>query len=298
MFTTEYYRALCSHYRPLPGKSGFADEGVDINQVRSEHVPDNWLMDWSSENLWDKIRKTLLHCDQPTLYPTVICERLALSRGGSMEIDTYHDSHQYLCLRRSRSGSSRLGAVFTGNDPRLAPNSMHDRNLKTGEDEQPSLLPLEGWGKGEALCAVDSDVMTRTLASVIALGNAGLVLADRVIAGCVKDVNWIESLIIIKILAALEVLRENGLRPGNINSQNVLLNSDGVLKLSREPVSRVANINFGHRGNLPKSLCKPPVGLVPPIRSDVPRSLGDAAWLSPTARLSAKHVNVQLWLNY
>ncbi|KAJ7023178.1 hypothetical protein C8F04DRAFT_970480, partial [Mycena alexandri] len=65
------------------------------------------------------------------------------------------------------------------------------------------------------------ELMTRTVASVITLGSAGLVLADRVIAGCVKD-----------ILAALEALRENGLTPRNISSHNLLLNSDGVLKLS------------------------------------------------------------------
>ncbi|KAJ6472227.1 hypothetical protein DFH09DRAFT_809852, partial [Mycena vulgaris] len=54
------------------------------------------------------------------------------------------------------------------------------------------------------------ELMTRTMASVITLGSGGLVLADRVIAGCVKD-----------ILAALEALRESGLTPGNISSHNL-----------------------------------------------------------------------------
>ncbi|KAJ7046235.1 hypothetical protein C8F04DRAFT_1387844 [Mycena alexandri] len=102
------------------------------------------------------------------------------------------------------------------------------RRVLRGNAEPNSFAPRRGHGRHalyvdafEDALWIRMELMTRTLASVIALGNAGLVLPDRVIAGCVKD-----------ILAALEVLRENGLRPGNISSQNVLLNSDGVLKLT------------------------------------------------------------------
>ncbi|KAJ7471694.1 kinase-like domain-containing protein, partial [Mycena galericulata] len=65
------------------------------------------------------------------------------------------------------------------------------------------------------------ELMTRTLSSVIELNAAGLVLSDRVIAGCIKD-----------ILIALEHLRANGIAPRNIRSDNVLINNHGVLKLT------------------------------------------------------------------
>ncbi|KAJ7144135.1 kinase-like protein [Mycena epipterygia] len=65
------------------------------------------------------------------------------------------------------------------------------------------------------------ELMTRTLSSVIELNAAGLVLSDRTIAGCAKD-----------ILTALEHLRTNDIAPRNIRSENVLINNDGVLKLT------------------------------------------------------------------
>ncbi|KAJ7134097.1 hypothetical protein C8R46DRAFT_1015115, partial [Mycena filopes] len=65
------------------------------------------------------------------------------------------------------------------------------------------------------------ELMTRTLASVIELSSAGLVLSDRVIAGCVKD-----------ILAALEALRQSGFTLRNITSRKMLLSSNGALKLT------------------------------------------------------------------
>ncbi|KAJ7731568.1 kinase-like domain-containing protein, partial [Mycena maculata] len=68
---------------------------------------------------------------------------------------------------------------------------------------------------------VRMELMTRTLSSVIELNEAGLVLSDRTIAGCTKD-----------ILTALEHLRVNGIAPRNIRSDNVLINKEGVLKLS------------------------------------------------------------------
>ncbi|KAJ7697231.1 kinase-like domain-containing protein, partial [Mycena rosella] len=65
------------------------------------------------------------------------------------------------------------------------------------------------------------ELMTRTLSSVIELNAAGLVLSDRMIAGCTKD-----------ILTALEYLRVHRIVPRNIRAENVLLNNHGVLKLT------------------------------------------------------------------
>ncbi|KAJ6587630.1 kinase-like domain-containing protein [Mycena vulgaris] len=65
------------------------------------------------------------------------------------------------------------------------------------------------------------ELMTRTLSSVIELNSAGLVLWDRMIAGCTKD-----------ILTALEHLRVNDIAPRNIRADNVLINDHGVLKLT------------------------------------------------------------------
>ncbi|KAK6996818.1 kinase-like domain-containing protein [Favolaschia claudopus] len=59
------------------------------------------------------------------------------------------------------------------------------------------------------------ELMDRTLSYV------GLVLSDRIIAGCVKD-----------ILTALATLYEKNIAPRNICSSNILVNSQGVLKLT------------------------------------------------------------------
>ncbi|KAJ7865175.1 kinase-like domain-containing protein [Mycena olivaceomarginata] len=81
------------------------------------------------------------------------------------------------------------------------------------------------------------ELMTRTLSSVIELNGVGLVLSDRMIAGCTKDGKHLE---------------ENNIAPRNIRSNNVLINSQGVLKLTNlsnamkmsdgPSVSRSANI--------------------------------------------------------
>ncbi|KAJ7617180.1 kinase-like domain-containing protein [Roridomyces roridus] len=65
------------------------------------------------------------------------------------------------------------------------------------------------------------ELMTRTLSSVVALNAAGLILSDRIIAGCIKD-----------ILLALENLAANGVTPRDLRAENVLINSEGVLKLT------------------------------------------------------------------
>ncbi|KAJ7171405.1 kinase-like domain-containing protein [Mycena filopes] len=65
------------------------------------------------------------------------------------------------------------------------------------------------------------ELMVRPLSSVIDLRRVGLTLSDRVIAGCTKDV-----------LSALEYLRMNDIAPRNIRSNNILINNQGVLKLT------------------------------------------------------------------
>ncbi|KAJ7106399.1 hypothetical protein C8R43DRAFT_825575, partial [Mycena crocata] len=59
------------------------------------------------------------------------------------------------------------------------------------------------------------ELMARSLSSVIDLNGVGLILSDRVIAGCTKD-----------ILSGLEHLRLHGIAPRNICSDNVLINLD------------------------------------------------------------------------
>jgi len=76
------------------------------------------------------------------------------------------------------------------------------------------------------------ELMTRTLSSVIELNGVGLVLSDRMIAGCAKD-----------ILNALEHLQENNIAPRNIRSNNVLINSQGILKLTN--LSNVTKLSDG-----------------------------------------------------
>ncbi|KAJ7144139.1 kinase-like domain-containing protein [Mycena epipterygia] len=76
------------------------------------------------------------------------------------------------------------------------------------------------------------ELMTRTLSSVIDLNAAGLVLPDRTIAGCTKD-----------ILSALEHLRINDISPRNIRSENVLINHHGVLKLTN--LSNAVKVSSG-----------------------------------------------------
>ncbi|KAJ7495447.1 kinase-like domain-containing protein [Mycena latifolia] len=82
------------------------------------------------------------------------------------------------------------------------------------------------------------EFMTRTLSSVTELHAAGLELSDRVIAGCAKD-----------ILIALEHLRINGIAPRNICAYNVLINTQGVLKLT----------NLSNAMKLPPNACDPNV---------------------------------------
>ncbi|KAK6981763.1 kinase-like protein [Favolaschia claudopus] len=65
------------------------------------------------------------------------------------------------------------------------------------------------------------ELMDRTLSSIVDLASVGLVLSDRIIAGCVKD-----------ILTALATLYEKNIAPRNICSSNILVNSQGVLKLT------------------------------------------------------------------
>ncbi|KAJ7203037.1 kinase-like domain-containing protein, partial [Mycena pura] len=66
------------------------------------------------------------------------------------------------------------------------------------------------------------ELMTRTLASVIdSLNTAGLKLTEHIIAGYMKD-----------ILTALAHLRAHDVSPRDISASNMLINSDGVLKLS------------------------------------------------------------------
>ncbi|KAJ6534224.1 kinase-like domain-containing protein [Mycena capillaripes] len=65
------------------------------------------------------------------------------------------------------------------------------------------------------------EFMTRSLSSVIELREVGLVLFDRTIAGCTKD-----------IINALEYLRLNDIAPRDIRSDSVLINNQGVLKLT------------------------------------------------------------------
>ncbi|KAF7296705.1 Kinase-like protein [Mycena chlorophos] len=64
-------------------------------------------------------------------------------------------------------------------------------------------------------------LMNRTLASAISLIGAGLRLSDRVIAGCAKD-----------ILTALQHLRTHNLALGNLSARNILIGTDGMVKLA------------------------------------------------------------------
>ncbi|KAJ6587623.1 kinase-like domain-containing protein [Mycena vulgaris] len=66
------------------------------------------------------------------------------------------------------------------------------------------------------------ELMTRTLSSVIELNTAGLVLSDSKIAGCAKD-----------ILTALDYLERNDITPNSILAENVLINAQGFLKLTK-----------------------------------------------------------------
>ncbi|KAJ7915114.1 kinase-like protein [Mycena leptocephala] len=77
------------------------------------------------------------------------------------------------------------------------------------------------------------ELMTRTLSSVVELNGVGLALSDRMIAGCAKD-----------ILNALEHLQANNITPRNIRSNNVLINSQGILKLTN--LSNAMKLADGH----------------------------------------------------
>ncbi|KAJ7249864.1 kinase-like domain-containing protein, partial [Mycena rebaudengoi] len=70
------------------------------------------------------------------------------------------------------------------------------------------------------------ELMTRSLSSVVQLNSEGLVLADRQISACTRD-----------ILYALEYLRNNRISYRNLRSDDVLINPEGVLKLSWDAVS-------------------------------------------------------------
>ncbi|KAJ6521205.1 kinase-like protein [Mycena vulgaris] len=101
------------------------------------------------------------------------------------------------------------------------------------------------------------ELMTRTLSSVIELNSAGLVLSDRVIAGCTKD-----------ILTALEHLRINNIAPRNIRVDNVLISPHGVLKLtnlSNATKLAAASGDAVERGS-------------PSLRIDIASALGALVW--------------------
>ncbi|KAF7299457.1 Kinase-like protein [Mycena indigotica] len=68
---------------------------------------------------------------------------------------------------------------------------------------------------------IHMELMDRSLASLINLIGAGLRLSDRVIAGCAKD-----------ILGALNHLQSHNVAMGNLASKNVLINSDGFVKIT------------------------------------------------------------------
>ncbi|KAK7032668.1 kinase-like domain-containing protein [Favolaschia claudopus] len=72
------------------------------------------------------------------------------------------------------------------------------------------------------------ELMDRTLSSVVDLASVGLVLSDNIIAGCVKD-----------ILTALATLYAKNIAPRNICSSNILVNLQGILKLSPSHSSNV-----------------------------------------------------------
>ncbi|THU93395.1 kinase-like protein [Dendrothele bispora CBS 962.96] len=68
---------------------------------------------------------------------------------------------------------------------------------------------------------VRMELMERSLADVVALVGQGLVLQERTIARFTSD-----------ILEALQYLRDNNIAHRDVRSDNLLLNSDGVLKLT------------------------------------------------------------------
>ncbi|KAJ6534229.1 kinase-like domain-containing protein [Mycena capillaripes] len=74
--------------------------------------------------------------------------------------------------------------------------------------------------RGDDMLWIRMEFMTRSLGSVIELREVGLVLLDRTIAGCTKD-----------IISALEYLRMNDIAPRGVRSNSVLINHQGVLKL-------------------------------------------------------------------
>ncbi|KAJ7020028.1 kinase-like domain-containing protein [Mycena alexandri] len=73
----------------------------------------------------------------------------------------------------------------------------------------------------EDILWIRMELMIRPLSSVIELCQVGLTLPDRTIAGCIKDV-----------ISALEYLRMNDIAPRNIRSNNIMINNQGVLKLT------------------------------------------------------------------
>ncbi|KAJ6480431.1 kinase-like domain-containing protein [Mycena sanguinolenta] len=97
------------------------------------------------------------------------------------------------------------------------------------------------------------ELMTRTLSSIIELNRAGLMLSDRMIAGCAKD-----------ILNALEHLEKNNIAPRNIRSNNVLVSPQGILKLTN--LSNAMKLSEG-----------PSVSRSTNIRSDA-SALGALVW--------------------
>ncbi|KAJ6532312.1 kinase-like domain-containing protein, partial [Mycena vulgaris] len=118
----------------------------------------------------------------------------------------------------------------------------------------------------EGMLWIRMELMTRTLANVIELNAAGLVLAERKIAGCVKD-----------ILTALDYLERNDVTPKTIRAENVLLNAQGLLKLSEcPPVFQPAIILTDHPANLSNAVIFSPIEQTYP--SKAARALGALAW--------------------
>ncbi|KAJ7473300.1 kinase-like domain-containing protein [Mycena latifolia] len=90
------------------------------------------------------------------------------------------------------------------------------------------------------------ELMTRTLSSIIELNGAGLVLSDRIIAGCMKD-----------ILEALKYLALNDITPRNVQANSVSMNSQGFLKLTNvSNAVRSSTISPDKRADMTSDCCR------------------------------------------
>ncbi|KAK6996811.1 kinase-like domain-containing protein [Favolaschia claudopus] len=83
------------------------------------------------------------------------------------------------------------------------------------------------------------ELMDRTLSSVVDLASVGLVLSDNIIAGCVKD-----------ILTALATLYAKNIAPRNICSSNILVNQQGILKLTNLSNATKFSVGRSHSSNV------------------------------------------------